>query len=240
MDISQAALARLYLYALLLGGVLGAIYDGLRITRVFLGVHYSRRAAKRLQALRLPLLPARRKRGESRALGTVVFFEDLLFCIFAGISLILLFYQANNGKLRFPALLAAGAGFLLYRWTAGRCVMLFSEAIAFFIGTAIRYIIFFIMLPFRTAAKWSGRRVKRAVVHTVQADRKNKRRRFTENESLRAQKSACGLVPDMPKEKQMPKGGRRIAKNKKTVQFDASDADPAGHTRGSVDRRVRQ
>ena len=71
MDISQAALARLYLFALLLGIGLGVVYDLLRITRVFLGAHYSRRAAKRLQEISLPLLRARKKKTESRALGFV-------------------------------------------------------------------------------------------------------------------------------------------------------------------------
>ena len=119
----------------------------IRITRVFLGVHYSRRMAKRLRTLSLPFLPPRKRRGESRALGVVVFIEDFLFCACAGIALVLLFYGANNGKFRFSALLCTGAGFLLYRVTLGRLVMLFSVGIAFLIATTVRYLIFFFLYP---------------------------------------------------------------------------------------------
>ena len=153
MDISQAALARLYLYALLLGIGLGILYDLLRITRVFLGAHYSRRAARRLQELHLPLLRPRLKRRESRALGIVVFLEDLLFCLFAAVAMILLFYEANRGKIRFPALICVGAGFLLYRSTLGRLVMLSSEVIVFALDTAFRYVCFSCFFLF---AFWGG------------------------------------------------------------------------------------
>ncbi len=186
------------------------------------------------------MLPARKKRGESRALGTVVFFEDLLFCIFAGICLILLFYQANNGKFRFPALLSAGAGFLLYRQTLGRCVMLFSEVIAFAIGTAVRYAVFFLLLPFRTAAAWSCSRVRRAVNDTTEIRRRSVRRRFTEDEAKRATVNACGLIPENAPQLRTIKRGKQIAKGKKAVQSNALDANTAGGVRGRVHRGIRQ
>ena len=84
MEISQRALALLYWYALLLGVGLGAFYDALRITRVFLGVHYNAGAAKRLGAVSLPILGTRGRRRESRFLGVVIFLEDLMFA--AGLS----------------------------------------------------------------------------------------------------------------------------------------------------------
>ena len=56
MNLSQLAIALLYLYACLLGAGLGLLYDACRITRIFLGEHYSQRAVARLHALQLPLI----------------------------------------------------------------------------------------------------------------------------------------------------------------------------------------
>ena len=98
MAISQASLAWLYVYAIVLGVILGAIYDLLRISRVFFGAHYSRRGIKRLQGVRLPLLKERVKKKKKRALGVIVFFEDLFFCVFCGIALERSMYSARLNK----------------------------------------------------------------------------------------------------------------------------------------------
>ena len=131
MRLDQGGVAALYLWSFLLGVCFGAVYDLLRITRVLLGVHYSRRTADRLRTIQLPLLPPIRKRKESRFLGLVIFLEDLLFCLLVGSVMILLFYSANHGRIRPPAFILAAGGFLFYRGSIGRAVMTFSEVIAF-------------------------------------------------------------------------------------------------------------
>jgi hypothetical protein len=241
MDISQSALAWLYCLALLLGGVLGAFYDVLRITRVFFGVHYSRRAAKRLQEIRLPFLSPHKGHRESPALGIIVFVEDLLFCILAGILLILLFYEANNGKIRFPVFLCAGAGFLLYRGTVGRLVMLFSEVIAFVIEAVVRYLLFFLLYPVRAVAGWSKRKVSSAVARSARAHQKSLRRRFTELERTRGMKNACGLIPqDLPKQRTVKRGKRIVKGTKKTIQSHATDARASRRTGRGIHRDIRE
>ena len=241
MDISQSALAWLYLYALLLGMALGAFYDVFRITRVFLGVHYSRRAARRLQELRLPFLKPHQKHKESRALGFVIFLEDLVFCMLAGISLILLFYEANNGKFRFPVLLCAGAGFLLYRGTLGRFVMLFSEVIAFLIETAVRYLFFFLLFPFRVVSRWLQKRIRKAADHTVRLRRRNVRRHYTAAQSGRVLRDACGLIPEeVPKQTKLKRGKHVVKRKENTIQSHAADARASRRARRSGDRSVRE
>lgn len=241
MDISQSALAWLYCLAFLLGGVLGAIYDALRITRVFFGVHYSRRAAKRLQEIRLPFLSPHKRRRESPALGIIVFVEDLLFCILAGVLLILLLYEANNGKIRFPVFLCAGVGFLLYRATAGRLVMLFSEVIAFAIETVVRYLLFFLLYPVRAVAGWSKRKVRGAVARTARAHQKSLRRRFTEAERTRGMKNACGLIPqDLPKQRTQKRGKRIVKGTQKTIQSDTFDARASRRIGRGIHRDIRE
>ncbi len=199
MGSSQAVLAQLWLYAFLLGVGLGAVYDAFRITRVFLGVSYTQKATARLQSIRLPYLSPRPPRRTSRVLGAVVFFEDLLFALIGGVAMILLFYQINNGKIRFPAFFCAALGFFLYRVTLGRVVMLASQAIAFGIEVLVRYAVFFVTLPFRWAfARLSGavRRLWRR--HRERAMRKE-RRRSTARAWRTLEKNGSGLIPHTQK-----------------------------------------
>ncbi|MBQ8416938.1 MAG: spore cortex biosynthesis protein YabQ [Clostridia bacterium] len=151
MYFSQSALAALWLYAFLLGLFLGAVYDALRITRIFLGASYSPRLKEKLQAVTLPFLKKRVRRIKRQGVffWIFVFIGDLLFSLLGGVLLILLFYQFNSGKIRFPAFFCTGVGFFLYRKTLGRLVMLLSEAIAFVLESAVRYLCFFAALPFR-------------------------------------------------------------------------------------------
>ena len=185
MGISQSALGVLYLYAFLLGVLLGAVYDVLRITRVFFGVHYSYRMAERLRNLRLPLLPPRTKRRESRALGIVVFVEDLLFCLLAGVLLVLLFYEKNHGIFRFPVFLCSGGGFLLYRVTVGRLIMLFSQVIAFAIESAVRYLLFFLSYPWIRLMRMGRRPLQRLIAAWNEKRKRRLRVRFTQWEYQR-------------------------------------------------------
>lgn len=241
MEISQISLAWLYFYALLLGFFAGFLYDLLRITRVFFGVHYSRRAAKRIRELHLPLLTQRKRRKESHALGVVVFLEDLIFCLLVGVSLILLFYAANNGKIRFSALLVSGAGFLLYRGTLGRLMMVFSEVIAFCVETAVRYAVFFLLYPIRKLFGWIRKKTIAVGIRTKRVYQKQTRRRFTEKERVRLSRNACGMIPEGVNKQRSPKRGKQIVKrNKKAIQSDVADARASRRAGGGLHRDLRQ
>ena len=240
MEISQFALAELYILAAIVGIGLGVCYDMLRITRVFLGVHYSRRAKEKLRDIRLPFLKAKKERKESPILGTVIFFEDLFFGLLCGVAMILLFYEANNGKFRFPAIICAMGGFFLYRATLGRLVMLFSEVIAFFIGALARYVCFFSLFPF----KWLAGRIY-ASLHATYTKAKAKAQRrqresYTKFQEERAA-SACGMVPREGITKRKLKRGHAYgSKTNEAVQPEHVDANLSRHHRRGLLGRVRQ
>ena len=237
MEISQVALARLYLLALVVGGLLGVIYDVLRISRVFLGVQYSRRATERLKRLRLPLIKGISNRRESPILGTVIFFEDLLFGILCGIAMILLFYGANNGNVRLLAVPITLVGFFLYRQTIGRAVMLFSEVIAFFAETILRYAVFFLLFPFRWTTRKIGRGISVAVTAACNRERRRRRQRYTTLVE-RQTNTACGMISQG---KGRLKRGRRYGeKNEKAIQLEHSDASISCGHRGGLSGRVRK
>jgi hypothetical protein len=240
MGISQSAIGALYLYAAFLGLILGAVYDCLRITRVFFGNHYSRRAARRLQEIRLPLLPKAKAHGESRALGVIVFFEDLLFCLLAGVSLILLLYGFNNGKFRFFVVICACIGFLIYRGTLGRIVMLFSEVIAFFLETAFRYLVFFMLFPFRFLKRKLTEQGRALAERELQKRQRRERARYTKKQK-RALVHGCGMIPaerSLRRRDGFKKGRVYATGTKKTVQPNADPARVSGFDRGGIGHRV--
>ena len=241
MGISQSAIALLYLYALLSGFFLGAVYDCLRLTRVMLGSHYSRRVARRLRAIKLPLLSQKSERSESRALGIVIFFEALIFCLFAGVLVILLFYQANNGKFRFPVVLCLCAGFLVYRGTLGRAVMLFSEVIAYAVESAVRYTVFFLFFPFRWAKRRIAQLAQRIYASLYGRSQRKARVRYTAQMHAQIAKNACGILmqKDVQRSNKRLKNGKKYAKGKKkAVQSEPDPACFSGSDRGGFHRRV--
>ncbi len=195
MAISQSALARLLLYAVLLGGCLGVCYDVLGLNRVFFGGSFSPRTAAYLQTLRLPWLRSRQRAvGKGRLLKIAVFFSDFLFCVIAGCFVILLFYQFNSGKIRIPALVCVAVGFVLYRMTLGQLTAVFFEWVIFLSKTAVRYVAFFLLFPFRRV----GSRVKRQIRYLLERrkSRVDARRRsaFTAQETSRLEQNACGMI----------------------------------------------
>lgn len=168
----------------MLGILLGALYDALRFVGGFWGVSFCPRVRERLRAIPLPLLKTQPRQAKRRGwlFKISVFFGDLLFVSLAGVLLILVFYQCNNGKIRFPAFFCTGMGFFLYRKTLGRLVMPLFEGISFFLETAVRYLIFFAVLPF-CALFTAGRRLTLRIYRSAVAKKqKRERRRQTQEE----------------------------------------------------------
>lgn len=195
MEISQFVLAQLWLYAFLLGVGLGAVYDALRITRVFLGTSYTKGKTDRLHRIELPYLKPRPRRRTSRLLGAVIFLEDFLFALFGGVAIILLFYQVNSGTVRMPAFLCVAVGFLLYRATLGILVMRVSEIVVFAIETAVRYVFFVVSLPVRYLARLLRSAIRKTLYkHRVRVAKKQ-RAALTRQVWEDLKRDACGLLP---------------------------------------------
>lgn len=97
--LSQKALAGVVLSSLLLGFLLGAVYDVLRIRRRILPI-------------------------KSRLASTIaVAFEDVLFFAIGGCLTSLMFYLVNNGEVRIMGVLGLVPGFVVWRLTLSRLLM---------------------------------------------------------------------------------------------------------------------
>ncbi len=84
----------LAVWSLIVGAFLCAVYDIFRLFRL----------CRRQNAL-------------------LLFFCDLLFCLFATVCLLLLFFNLSYGRMRLYAFALSVAGFLIWRFTVSRFVM---------------------------------------------------------------------------------------------------------------------
>ena len=100
LGLTIAEQSLVFLYAILLGTLLGAIYDLFRIIRISFG-------------------------GKVVA----VFIEDIIFSIAALVLTFVFVIAFNNGELRFFILIGEFLGFTVYYFTVGKLTMLISKAI---------------------------------------------------------------------------------------------------------------
>lgn len=175
MEISMRVQMIITVYAVIVGAVIGIIYDVIRISRVFSGVTETSSQSK-MYTLRLPLIGSgvdrkndflkfcgfgdwgkilAEKTGRKKKDGivsefyksVVVFIGDILFFFVVSPIFTVFIYYANNGKIRWYLVIGAIIGFLLYYFTIGRLIMLFSSAIVFTVRTIGAYVIYFTLRP---------------------------------------------------------------------------------------------
>lgn len=91
MEIDYSLHFILFFASIISGAFLGLVYDIFRVSRMFFLKN-----------------------------KIVILFEDLLFCLICSISLILIFYNYSNGKMRFYAFVGAIGGFCAYYFTLGK------------------------------------------------------------------------------------------------------------------------
>ena len=197
-----------------MGGCLGLLYDGFRITRIFLGEHFSS-VAGRFAAVDLPMIGLPRKpRSGKRLRAVVLFVGDFLFCMIASVMLILLFYRMNHGKIRIMSFVLAGSGFYLYRITIGKVIMLCSETIAFVLQTTVRYVCFFTLFPLIWVARKTYMLIKSFVNRQKDAQMRRIRVRYT----ARRMEHLEGLVSENLLGEDEKKGVRYRGRKKEAIQ----------------------
>ncbi len=105
----------LVVYSLILGAILGIIFDVLRISRVLLTYRGN---------------GGRIRRVSDTFLSAIAFIEDIFFASVSAALLILFCFKVNRGISRSFLLFGAAVGFILYYFTVGRLTSLASNAIS--------------------------------------------------------------------------------------------------------------
>ena len=128
MGFTVAGQTWVFLGSLLVGALLGLLYDIFRITRL---------------ALPLP--------------APVVFCEDLCFCLLAAAATFSYLLMAVEGQLRFFVLLGEGLGWALYRLTLGVAVMGCAAALIRLVKRLLRLLDRLLVRPVLRLGRWLAR-----------------------------------------------------------------------------------
>ena len=152
--------ATITVYAALLGGFLGAVYDVIRLSRALIGVRYSDRLSSRLARTSLPLIGClpfeviRSRKRREMATNLFIAVGDVCFFLVASVAVPVFLYHANNGILRWYLLVGILLGFVLYRMTLGRLTEMFSEIFTFVVRALGAYLFRFLARPVFSAFAW--------------------------------------------------------------------------------------
>ena len=141
-----------FLCSLLVGVFLGVVYDVFRLVRI--------------------ILPKN---------NTVIFFEDILFCMFSTVSFLLLAFNAGSGRIRGFAAFGTLLGFSLYYTTLGKLVYKANEKIISFVKKTIKKLLSFLVSPIVRISK------KISAVYQRKT-RERKRKKVMENAKKLARK----------------------------------------------------
>ncbi len=151
MEISLASQLFVFIASVILGLVLGALYDVIRIIRALLGISYINRFTQRLKELRLALIknPLFKEGAHSRTFDSIIIFvTDVVYFLAVTLALMIYIYHMNSGIVRWYIFAGAIVGMLMYYVTIGRLVISVSEYIVFFLKVIFSYLSFFISRPF--------------------------------------------------------------------------------------------
>ena len=114
-------------YSVILGLILGALYDIIRKIHVSCGIASYSGGKSVMKAGKIPFL--------------IFFLTDFVYMLSVTALYSLYVYWADNARFRTYLLISAALGFYIYYSTVGRAVMLFSETLVAFIRRLIRILI---------------------------------------------------------------------------------------------------
>jgi len=143
--VSREAFLPLLLLSFLAGGLLAAVYDLLRIRRVAFRLPTGR--ADGVEGKGGGGFFGALRRNLKRTDTLLCFFEDIAFCLFGTVVLILMDFKLHYGIPRWYSYAAVVGGFALWRVTLGRLIMSCSEAIVRFLLRMARWIKRRLLLP---------------------------------------------------------------------------------------------
>lgn len=142
-----------FLYAIVVGAALGALYDVFRVGRMVLGL---RPGGAETPHVRLPLVGDVVRDGKHGGFfaAAAVFVGDILFFAIATAVYLVFVFHASSGYNRWFLTVGAIGGFAAYFFTLGKLVMRVSGVIRFVLLTMAAYIRFLLLFPLRMAVKY--------------------------------------------------------------------------------------
>ena len=127
MEIFISKQLQVVAYSFILGLIFGGLYDIIRITHILCGIASYAGENVGMKRGKLPFL--------------LFFLFDAVYLLTVTAAFSVFQYWQMNGEFRLFVLLSVTAGFAVWRATAGRVVMAFSEAIVRLLRLAARWIL---------------------------------------------------------------------------------------------------
>lgn len=194
--------------AILLGVILGAIYDIFKMIRIAkksdnipCGAFF-----KKIYPKKTIFGSDKHSEKEADKTADTIFtvFEDILYFIISALFEILFFLGENDGEIRIYCIVFIVIGFLVYEKTIGKIVAFFSSRIIFLVRCLLYWVIYIIIFPIRTLFEL----VKKAFMQIyLMTDRKiilSIKRRYSndiEKELIRAAADGFGIFKEVTDEK---------------------------------------
>ncbi len=136
MVVLQEKLVLLFLYSLVLGFVLGFVYDYFRIRRLCFS--YAKTDVNTAD---------NKKKYRQLTENVIVFFEDVLFGFICSVFVCIFLYYVNSGRFRSLAFVGMIIGFIVYRKTLGKLVIFCSGYVISFIKRLIKTLLLYTLIP---------------------------------------------------------------------------------------------
>ncbi len=141
------------LYAVVLGLFLGASYDVVRILRLLSGVTPCGDCARFDKLYRNGIKNTFNSVRKPFAAKSIVFATDVLYFVFFTVCFLLFLFAFNYGIFRWFILAFTVFGFVIYYFTAGKLVILFSRQITCFLAFVLNLTLYLVLVPFRSVFK---------------------------------------------------------------------------------------
>lgn len=156
-DVSLYEQTALFVYAVLVGALIGAIYDAFRVVRIALTMGRGTQSRVRFERIETLILRMRSQsnvvRGkclngiEARFDFVVVFVCDVLFFLATSVVSVVFLYQANYGQPRLYVFVSVILGFAAYYNTVGRTIAFTSGVIISLFRLASAFLIYRLVTP---------------------------------------------------------------------------------------------
>ena len=193
---------RLIVRALILGVVIGAIYDLFRILRIAVRSDFEPRSGffKKIKPQK-PLFKFKIKNRNKleNASNIAVFFEDILFFAVYGTAEILFFLSENDGEIRIYCLIFTALSFFAYKMTVGKIVIYFSSAVIFFSECLLYWIFYIIIEPVKLiirSAMRLGRKIYSLTFGKISAAVRRKKSEKLKNMMISFAEKGFGIIEE--------------------------------------------
>ncbi len=206
IDLSQELIFSLLLKALILGAVLGVMYEPVRLSRLVLDVGDRK-------------VRGRAERARSAFCTILTFLSDILFCLVFALVALLLTYNVSGGVFRGGVYFLMLIGLIVYRATLGRLTLFAQRWVARIIRSVVRGAIKIIFIPLRAIFLLFSRIYALTIGAFLGKIRYKRKQRLEQKLKERQSEMQEALMPGISEKEDKDAKGSREYKKENRISF---------------------